>query len=276
MSRWFRLDDDVINDPKILLLPEAMRWIWVALLCIASKNGGEMPKIEIIALSLRVKPTKAAEYLTRLVGAGLIDKTETGFAPHNWAGRQYKSDATDPTAPSRQKAYRERNKTRNGHRNAIVTDTDTREQIQSTETEKNSEAKASGADAPRDPRSRLFDEGLSKIAALTGKGPDSCRSFIGKCLKAASDDASVVLGLIDDAERNRVVDAPAWISARLKEPRAVTSQKITIDEAITQFARFGSWSRHAPVSDVSQAPPELLAKFGLLPDGRKIEMEMSK
>jgi hypothetical protein len=94
MSRWFRLDDDVINDPKILLLPEQMRWIWVAFLCVASKNSGQLPGIKIIALSLRVKETKAAEYLTRLCIAGLIDKTETGFAPHNWAKRQFKSDVS--------------------------------------------------------------------------------------------------------------------------------------------------------------------------------------
>lgn len=94
MSRWFRLDDDVINDPKILLLPEAMRWIWIAFLCIASKNGGLLPAIEIIALSLRVKPAKATEYRDRLVAAGLIDQTETGFTPHNWDKRQFKSDVS--------------------------------------------------------------------------------------------------------------------------------------------------------------------------------------
>lgn len=81
-----------------------------------------------------------------------------------------------------------------------------------------SEANASGAEAP-DPRTRLFREGLAKIAAMTGKGQDSCRTFVGKCLKEASDDASVVLGLIEDAERNRVVDPGSWISARLKGSR---------------------------------------------------------
>jgi hypothetical protein len=75
LSRWFRLDDDIINDPKILLLPEAMRWIWIAFLCISSKNGGVLPAIEIVALSLRVKPSKATEYLSRLVIAGLVDNT---------------------------------------------------------------------------------------------------------------------------------------------------------------------------------------------------------
>jgi len=124
MSRWFRLDDDVINDPKILLLPEAMRWVWVAFLCIASKNNGVLPAIEIVALSLRVKPVKAAEYLTRLVTAGLIDRTETGFAPHNWNGRQYKSDVST----ERVKRFR------NGQRNVSETSPETETETH-TETE---------------------------------------------------------------------------------------------------------------------------------------------
>jgi hypothetical protein len=81
---------------------------------------------------------------------------------------------------------------------------------------KDSEADASGAEAPIDPRSDLFGRGLKTLATLTGKGPDACRSFVGKCLKAAGDDAVTVLGLIEDAERNRVIDASAWIAARLK------------------------------------------------------------
>jgi hypothetical protein len=55
----------------------------------------------------------------------------------------------------------------------------------------------------------LFSEGLSKLTQMTRKAPDSCRRFLGKCLRAAGDDASVVLALIEDAERHRVVDAPA-------------------------------------------------------------------
>lgn len=67
-----------------------------------------------------------------------------------------------------------------------------------------------------DPRTRLFREGLSKVAAMTGKGPDSCRSFLGKCLKEVGDDAIVVLAAIEDAERNRVVDPSAYIARILK------------------------------------------------------------
>lgn len=56
-------------------------------------------------------------------------------------------------------------------------------------------------------------------------------------------------------------------------PQAVSHipiERMTIEEAVQMFAKHGHWSRRAPVSDICQAPPELLAKYGMLPDGRKI------
>lgn len=97
MSRWFRLYDDTINDPKILKLPEVLRWYWIALLCVASKCGGNLPPLDDIAIQLRVTQAKATEVLASLVKAGLLDRTETGFVPHNWHGRQYKSSEDKPT-----------------------------------------------------------------------------------------------------------------------------------------------------------------------------------
>lgn len=78
-----------------------------------------------------------------------------------------------------------------------------------------SEASASGAEAP-DHRKRLFGEGLDKFQSMTGKGPDSSRSFLGKCLREAGDDALVVLAAIEDAERNQVIDPSAYIARLLK------------------------------------------------------------
>lgn len=103
MSRWFRLYDDVIHDPKLLKLPDNMRWIWVAMLCIASKNGGALPPVDDVALSLRVPDAKAAEYITKLVKAKLLDSKDGVFVPHNWDGRQFKSD----TSNDRVKRHRE-------------------------------------------------------------------------------------------------------------------------------------------------------------------------
>lgn len=252
MSRWLRFYDDAINDPKILKLPEATRWQWVAVLCIASKNDGKLPSLQDVALMLRVPVTKAGAILTQLCSAGLLDKTETGFAPHNWSGRQYKSDVST----DRVKRFR------NGKRNVS---TDVSETAPETDTEseqkQTTEATASGAIAPVDHRKRLFSDGLAKLATMTGKGPDACRSFVGKCLKAADDDAVVVLGLIEDAERNQVASASSWIAARLKSTGPPTGKPLTafqqsrqqtqdILDDLDNFARNGSSG--------SQANPRLL------------------
>jgi len=67
-------------------------------------NDGILPLLDDIAIQLRVTAAKATEIIAALVKSGLIDKTETGFAPHNWNGRQYKSDVST----SRVKRFRER------------------------------------------------------------------------------------------------------------------------------------------------------------------------
>jgi hypothetical protein len=108
MTQWFRFYGDAINDPKILKLPEVTRWRWVALLSAASKNNGIVPAADDLALMLRLSMQHTLELITTLEKANLIDKTETGYAPHNWMGRQYKIDGADPTAAQRNKRYRDR------------------------------------------------------------------------------------------------------------------------------------------------------------------------
>jgi hypothetical protein len=219
MTQWWRFYSDAIFDPKLLRLSDAMFRAWTTLLCLAAKNDGVLPTAQDIALTLRMKPAKVAEWITTLVAAGLIDRTEAGFEPHNWSGRQYKSDVST----DRVKRFR------NAQRNAAPTVSETPPETE-TETEKNSEPNGSGAAAPDDPRSRLFSEGLPAIERMSGRGANASRSFIGKCLKAADDDAVTVLGLIEEADRNRVIDPCAWIVARLK-PQGPTNGRRTIHQA---------------------------------------------
>ena len=118
MSRWWRAYDDAASDPKLGLLSDELHRAWFNLMCIASANDGAFPPIKQIAYTLRVKPERAAAIMAELHGAGLLDKTETGFAPHNWNKRQYKADVTDPTASERMKRYRSNKR---NDRNATVT-----------------------------------------------------------------------------------------------------------------------------------------------------------
>jgi hypothetical protein len=90
MSRWFRFYDDAINDPKLLKLSDCMHRVWIGLLCVASKNDGRLPSMEDCALMLRLPPERMAEALVSLVGAELLDRDETGLAPHKWNERQYR------------------------------------------------------------------------------------------------------------------------------------------------------------------------------------------
>jgi 5-methylcytosine-specific restriction endonuclease McrA len=94
MSRWFRFYDDAINDPKVLRLSAENYRNWTFLLCVASKLGGKLPCTADIGFYLRIKPAKAATLISELVEAGLLDKIDDGYEPHNWSGRQYQSDTS--------------------------------------------------------------------------------------------------------------------------------------------------------------------------------------
>jgi hypothetical protein len=95
MSRWFRMYDDVLNDPKAQKLSDADFRGWVNLMCLASKHDGRLDHpVGDIAFALRKTAAKTLALLTALQSAGLVDGTETGWKPHNWEQRQYKSDVS--------------------------------------------------------------------------------------------------------------------------------------------------------------------------------------
>lgn len=156
--RWFRFYDDAINDPKILKLPEATRWHWTALLCIASKNDGVLPSTEDVALMLRVKTSAAAAIIATLKAAGLLDLVDGRFSPHNWNGRQYKSDVST----ERVKRFR------NGKRNVSETPPEA-EQSQNTDTDVADAAEARPSGGLVGPEAMVLAE---KLLVIAGHKPD--------------------------------------------------------------------------------------------------------
>lgn len=124
MSRWFRVDDGLVDDPKVQQLSDRLFRAVINLWCITSQSDGNLPPADQVAFKLRLPPAKAAKVLAELRGAGLIDDDETGARPHNWNGRQFKSDVST----DRVKQFRERQ--RNVSSAVSETPPDT-EQIQS-------------------------------------------------------------------------------------------------------------------------------------------------
>ena len=74
-------------------------------------------------------------------------------------------------------------------------------------------ANATDAEASKDIRTTLFQEGRQSLQRQTGKRESQCRALIGKFLKCAGDDATIVLKAILQSERDAIADPVAWLNA---------------------------------------------------------------
>lgn len=115
MSRWFRFYEGVVDDPKVQRLPATLFKFWVNAMCLASRNGDAYPSTQDMAFSLRMSEKQVDANMAALADAGLVDEVDGKSTPHNWSGRQFKSDVSN----DRVKRHRQRN--RNGDVTADVT-----------------------------------------------------------------------------------------------------------------------------------------------------------
>lgn len=172
MTRWFRMYDELLDDPKVQKLPAHDFRGWVNLLCLASRNDGRLPPVSDIAFALRETQDAVSTLLERLLDGGLIERRSGGadgahYAPYRWDERQYKSD----TSTGRVKRFRERSKT-------------VAETPPETETEETL-AKANGASADSDTE---FWESAKSFLKIESKNPGAligkwCRDY-GKAVTA--------------------------------------------------------------------------------------------
>jgi hypothetical protein len=140
-NTWFRLYNEVVDDPKVQRLSPLLFRAWVNMMCIASKHGGKLPDIADVAYSLHVTSTKAEALLDDLIKANLFEWKDGVAHPHNWDGRQFQSDVST----GRVQRFRERH--RNVSATANETDqnrTDTEQIQKQTRTEREKEPAAVG------------------------------------------------------------------------------------------------------------------------------------
>jgi len=172
MSRWFRLYDEMLDDPKAQRLPPQDFKIWINLLCLASRNDGKLPCISDIAFALRISENDAVTVVERLHIAGLIDKRNGGpdgfrYSPHGWDKRQYKSD----NSADRVKKHREK---RNGECNVSCNVTETAPDTE-TDTETETDKKDMSSDDDRVSVKDIVEawnelaeaKGLAKVVRVT-------------------------------------------------------------------------------------------------------------
>lgn len=163
MSRWFRVYDDMVDDPKVQRLPDASFKALVNLWCLASQNDGELPPNEDIAFKLRMKLDKVEVLIAALAGCGLLDCDATSARPHNWNARQFKSDVSN----ERVKRHRERkcNVTDTVTDTVTVTPPDTESESETEQTKQATRASAlvSDDDWPKNYREVFWEMYPSKI-----------------------------------------------------------------------------------------------------------------
>jgi hypothetical protein len=162
MSRWFRLYDEVLDDPKVQkLFPEHFK-TWINLLCLASKNDGILPDAESVSFALRKPFNETSDELKFLFQSGLLDETKKGLIPHGWSKRQYKSD----TSTDRVKRFRQRS--RNVEKTVTVTPPDTETEQRQIQTQKRTEFKR-GSRLPDDWFPSMEDHSFADRLGVVGE-----------------------------------------------------------------------------------------------------------
>ena len=184
-DRWFRLYESVVNDPKVQRLPGEVFKGLINLWCIASANDGRLPSIADMAFTLRTSEAKVMGLIKMLSEAGLIEADETGFVPHNWNGRQFKSDVST----NRVKQFRERKKSVS--RNADETFHETPPETEQKQIQ-NSEPKGSARLPLPDPERDLFARGKTVLGKEAG-------GLITKLLKAKNGEIALARAAIEQA-----------------------------------------------------------------------------
>ena len=111
--KWFRLYNEILDDPKVLKMEERLRWRYICCICLANinQNRGFLPEDSDITLKLRLKPSQWEKTKQELINRGFLDLLPQGLAVHSFDHRQYESDS----AKERMKRYRESMKQRNSN-----------------------------------------------------------------------------------------------------------------------------------------------------------------
>jgi hypothetical protein len=193
MSRWFRMYDEIIDDPKVQRLPAGDFKSWVNLLCLASRHGGKLPAIPDIAFALRESEEEVSTRLQRLRDAGLIERRNGGangihHAPHAWEERQYKSDSST----DRVRRFRQRSRT------TSETPPESEPETES-ESDQSPPAPRERGDGPGHDVSSLASD-LCRRAGIARSGPAAIR-HVTAWLDAGIE-AALIRAVVDEMVRN--------------------------------------------------------------------------
>lgn len=235
MSRWFRHYAGLARDDKLVRAAmkskqpvERVVWVWCAILESAAEidDGGryELDHAEC-AYFLRASEEDLAAVENALRDCGRL----SDGVVEKWADRQFQSDRS----AERTKRYRDRQKQQSDglaelpsdvvtsqHVTCDVTVTHHRQRAETdTDIEPIANAIGLAPEPDQTPRQRLWSEGVPILITL-GVSEKQSRSCIGRWLKDCGDDDLRVLGAIQRARDDAIVDPIPWITSGFQKIKA--------------------------------------------------------
>ena len=130
--KWFRLYDEILDDPKMMELSAKEFQTWIMLLCLANRETtgkrGEIPRsFTVISRQIHCEIRVISRILKRFIDLGILIENGESIKIVNWDKRQFKSD----DVLQRVKRYR----------NVTVTAPDTDTDTDTDKEKKNTQAK---------------------------------------------------------------------------------------------------------------------------------------
>lgn len=208
---WFRLYSKTITDTKLIAVTEALRWRYVALLCIQCNGEYETMPDDEIALALRITEEEWLSTKEIFIKRKLLDSDGTITS---WEKLQYISDLKDPTAAERQKRYRD-NKRNN--RNATVT---SRSPESDTDTDKTSKTNVRSSTSRFDEFWNIWPKTARKVAKSA-----AYKKWVAKKLDAIADQ---IIAHVDSMKKTK-----QWIDGFEPAPLTYINQGRWADEVFT-------------------------------------------
>src|SRR5262245_1616354 len=102
---WFKMHSEARNDKKLATLPDAQRWVWFCLMCLASENKaarGTIPPMKPRLLAIEVAGGDESlldETIPALIDLDILDTQDDGSLVFlHWAERQYDKPSDRPDA----------------------------------------------------------------------------------------------------------------------------------------------------------------------------------
>jgi hypothetical protein len=214
MSRWFRHYAGMMADPKFGAIARRSKtsraevlFVWGCILESAaeSESAAYVWDADLCGELLNCDSERAQLIHDEMERSGLV----AGGRVTSWDRRQFVSDN------STERSRKHRATKRNGDATLQGVAASPPKTETETYTVPNGTAEPAASAEP-DYRHLVWTETVQTVIRLFGKPEAPARSFVGKCLKEAKDDARLVWAKVRQAEADRVVDPAAWIAAAVR------------------------------------------------------------